>query len=95
MDRLKGARTHPHISISRNLLTIIPQLTEARRAAIVNATKRTAEAEETAKKLQLSLKEKTETEKDLQKRLELSKQRKQLTKDLVVTLQKLNEAKTK
>ncbi|PPQ91500.1 hypothetical protein CVT25_013757 [Psilocybe cyanescens] len=81
MDRLKGA--------------LIPQLTEARRAAIVNASKRTAEAEETAKKLQLILKEKAETEKDLQKRVELSRQRKQLSKDLVVTLQKLGEAKTK
>ncbi|KAH9479505.1 hypothetical protein JR316_0008099 [Psilocybe cubensis] len=94
MDRLKGACTRSQTS-SLILLTSILQLTEARRAAIVNATKRTAAAEETAKKLQHILKEKTQMEKDLQKQLELSKQRMQLTKDLIVTLQKLGEGKAK
>ncbi|KDR80587.1 hypothetical protein GALMADRAFT_276828 [Galerina marginata CBS 339.88] len=64
-----------------------------RRATITSASKRLAQAEQAAKTIELALKQKNEMANDLQKRVELTRQCSQLTKELVVTLGKVGEAK--
>ncbi|KAF8909324.1 hypothetical protein CPB84DRAFT_1958918 [Gymnopilus junonius] len=70
-------------------------LAEARRATIANASKRATEAEETVKKHQSALSQKEDMVKDLQKRIELTRQCNLIMKDLTRTLSKLDEAKGK
>ncbi|KAF9563936.1 hypothetical protein CPC08DRAFT_705655 [Agrocybe pediades] len=69
--------------------------TEARRATIASATKRAAAAEQTVALLESALQEKNRIAIDLQKRIELTRQSKQLSKELLTTLQKLDEATSK
>ncbi|KAF8967682.1 hypothetical protein BDZ97DRAFT_1755785 [Flammula alnicola] len=66
-----------------------------RRTALANASKRAAEAEQTAKTKESVLKKKTEEAEELQRRVELTRQCNRLMKGLTATLQKLDEAQKK
>ncbi|KAJ3517750.1 hypothetical protein NLJ89_g306 [Agrocybe chaxingu] len=70
-------------------------LLETRRAQLATASKRAAEAERIAQINEAKLKEKTAEVERLQQRLYLAQQRCQLTKELLVVLPKLDEAKMK
>ena len=90
MDKLKGARIH---TVPALVLLSIPylQLHAKYRMTIESATQRAIESERIGKIHEAALKNKIEEIRILQETIDLTHQCSEMTKELVVTLQKLAE----
>lgn len=90
MDKLKGARIHA-VLCWYHWASHYSQLPAKYRGTIESATQRAIEAERIGKIHETTLKDKIEEIQTLQERVDLMRQCAKLAKELVVTLQKLDE----